>query len=88
MTELRAVVADDDVLLREGLSSLLQRSGVQVLGQCGDATELLKLVGTSEPDLVVVDVRMPPGQAVAGLEAARVIRQEHPDIAILVLRVR
>jgi serine/threonine-protein kinase PknK len=85
MTELRVVVADDDVLLREGLSSLLQRSGVQVLGQCGDATELLKLVGTSEPDLVLVDVRMPPGQDVAGLEAARVIRQEHPDIAILVL---
>ena len=85
MTELRAVVADDDVLLREGLSSLLQRSGFEILGQCGDATELLTLVRADKPDLVVVDVRMPPGQAIAGLEAARVIRQELPDIAILVL---
>jgi serine/threonine-protein kinase PknK len=85
MTALRVVVADDDVLLREGLSSLLQRSGIEVVGTSGDATGLLALVRSTEPDLVLVDVRMPPGDAVAGLEAAHAIRHERPDIAILVL---
>jgi serine/threonine-protein kinase PknK len=82
---LRVVLAEDDVLLREGLSSLLQRSGLQVVGQAGDASQLLDLVRETEPDLVVVDIRMPPTHTVEGLDAARVIRQERPETAILVL---
>jgi DNA-binding NarL/FixJ family response regulator len=78
-------VADDDVLLREGLCSLLERSGFELVGQAGDATELLEIVRAGTPDLVLVDVRMPPDYATEGLEAARVIREEHPDIGILVL---
>jgi DNA-binding NarL/FixJ family response regulator len=82
---LRVVLAEDDVLLREGLGSLLQRSGLQVVGQVGDATQLLTLVRDTEPDLVIVDIRMPPTHTVEGLDAARVIRQELPQTAILVL---
>ena len=82
---LRVVLADDDVLLREGLGSLLQRSGMQVVGTAGDATELLALVRETEPELAVVDIRMPPTHTVEGLDAARVIRQERPQTAILVL---
>jgi DNA-binding NarL/FixJ family response regulator len=85
MTRLRVVLAEDDVLLREGLASLLQRSGFEVVGQAGDASELLSLVRNTPPDLVIVDIRMPPGYTVEGLEAARVIRQEFPDVGILVL---
>jgi DNA-binding NarL/FixJ family response regulator len=81
----RVAVADDDVLLREGLCSLLERSGFELVGQAGDATELLEIVRAGTPDLVLVDVRMPPDYATEGLEAARVIREEHPDIGILVL---
>jgi DNA-binding NarL/FixJ family response regulator len=82
---LRVVLADDDVLLREGLASLLERSGYEVLGQAGDATQLLTLVREIRPDLVVADIRMPPTHTTEGLEAARVIRQELPHTAILVL---
>jgi serine/threonine-protein kinase PknK len=85
MTGMRVVVADDDVLLREGLASLLQRSGFEVVGQAGDAGQLLSMVRESEPELVVVDIRMPPTNTTEGLDAARVIRQERPDTAILVL---
>jgi DNA-binding NarL/FixJ family response regulator len=86
MTEpVRVVIADDDVLLREGLSSLLGRSGFDVIGQAGDAGELLSLVRELTPEIVVVDIRMPPDHHTEGLDAARVIRQELPDIAILVL---
>jgi serine/threonine-protein kinase PknK len=81
----RVVLADDDVLLREGLASLLQRSGYEVVGQAGDPTELTDLVRKHLPDLVVIDIRMPPTHSVEGLDAARVIRQEFPEIAILVL---
>jgi len=81
----RAVVADDDVLLREGIASLLDRSGFEVVGQAGDATELLVLVRELRPELAIVDIRMPPGQTTEGLEAARTIRHELPDTAILVL---
>jgi DNA-binding NarL/FixJ family response regulator len=81
----RVAVADDDVLLREGVCSLLERSGFEVVGQAGDATELLEIVRARTPDLVLVDVRMPPDHAAEGLEAALVIREEHPDIGILVL---
>src|ERR1700749_4913159 len=82
---LRVIVADDDVLLREGLASLLGRSGFEVVGQAGDGTELLTLVRELVPQLVVVDIRMPPDHDTEGLDAARVIRQELPDTAILVL---
>jgi DNA-binding NarL/FixJ family response regulator len=79
------VLADDDVLLREGMASLLDRSGFEVVGQAGDSAELLALVRERAPDLAVIDIRMPPTNTTEGLEAARVIRQEHPRTAILVL---
>jgi DNA-binding NarL/FixJ family response regulator len=82
---LRVVLADDDVLLREGLASLLGRSGFQVVGQAGDASRLLALVAEQTPDLVVVDIRMPPTHTAEGLDAARQIRQQHPETGILVL---
>lgn len=81
----RLVLADDDVLLREGLATLLGRSGFEVVGQAGDASELLSLVRAFLPDLVIVDIRMPPDHSTEGLDAARVIRKEFPDIGILVL---
>jgi CheY-like chemotaxis protein len=84
-TALRVVVAEDDVLLREGLASLLDRSGFEVVGQAGDGTQLLALVRDTAPELVVTDIRMPPTHTTEGLDAARVIREELPDIAILVL---
>jgi DNA-binding NarL/FixJ family response regulator len=82
---MRVVLAEDDVLLREGLASLLDRAGFQVVGQAGDPTHLLTLVGQQHPELVVVDIRMPPTHTSEGLEAARQIRQQHPQVAILVL---
>jgi len=85
MTGLRVVLAEDDLLLREGLASLLQRSGFEVAGQAGDASGLLSLVRNTPPDLVIVDIRMPPGYTAEGLQAARVIRQEFPDVGILML---
>ena len=81
----RAALADDDVLLREGLASLLQGAGFEVIGKCGDAAELIALVREHRPDLVIVDIRMPPDHGTEGLEAARVIREEAPETAILVL---
>ena len=81
----RVVLADDDVLLREGLAGLLARSGFEVEGQAGDALGLLELVRDKRPDLVVVDIRMPPTHTTEGLEAARRIREELPDTAIVVL---
>jgi DNA-binding NarL/FixJ family response regulator len=81
----RIALADDDVLLREGLASLLEGSGFQIVGQAGDARELLGIVREHEPELVIVDIRMPPDQETEGLEAARVIRDEYPDAGILVL---
>jgi DNA-binding NarL/FixJ family response regulator len=81
----RAVLADDDVLLREGLASLLERSGFDVVGQAGDGVELLALVRSTRPDVAIVDIRMPPGHATEGLVAARVIREELPETAIVVL---
>jgi DNA-binding NarL/FixJ family response regulator len=85
MTPTRVAVADDDVLLREGLASLLERSGFEVVGQAGDASALLELVRSREPDLVIVDIRMPPDHETEGLDAARVIRAELPRTRILVL---
>ena len=85
MTGLRVVLADDDVLLREGLACLLEQSGRHVLGQAGDGAALLDLVRETRPDVVVADIRMPPTWTTEGLQAAQVIRQEFPDIGILVL---
>jgi DNA-binding NarL/FixJ family response regulator len=82
---LRIVIAEDDVLLREGVASLLQRSGHDVVGQAGDGSELVALVREHEPDLVIVDIRMPPEHSTEGLEAARQIREELPETGILVL---
>jgi DNA-binding NarL/FixJ family response regulator len=82
---LRVALAEDDVLLREGLASLLERSGFQVVGQAGDAPSLLALVDTQAPDLVVVDIRMPPSHTSEGLDAARQIRSQYPEVGILVL---
>jgi DNA-binding NarL/FixJ family response regulator len=81
----RVVLADDDVLLREGLASLLDRSGFQVVGQAGNGTELLTLVRSVRPEVAIIDIRMPPTHATEGLRAARVIRHELPDTAIIVL---
>jgi DNA-binding NarL/FixJ family response regulator len=85
MSALRVVVADDDVLLREGLASLLDRSGFDVVGQAADATELLALVRDQAPQLAVVDIRMPPTHTTEGLDAAKVMRTESPETGILVL---
>ncbi len=79
------VLADDEVLLREGLAGLLERSGFEVVAQAGTASELIELVRDLQPDLAIIDIRMPPSQRSEGLEAARVIREELPEIAILVL---
>ena len=85
MTGVRVVLAEDDILLREGVASLLERSGFKVCGQAGDGSELMALVRRHEPELVVVDIRMPPSHTVEGLEAAREIREQFPAIGILVL---
>jgi serine/threonine-protein kinase PknK len=82
---IRVVLADDDVLLREGVASLLERSGFDVVGQAADAEQLLELVHRLRPGLVLTDIRMPPGHRVEGLEAAGVIRRDLPEVAILLL---
>jgi DNA-binding NarL/FixJ family response regulator len=81
----RVIVADDDVLLREGVASLLERSGFDVVGQAGDGAELLALSRELVPELVLVDIRMPPDHSTEGLDAAKAIRAELPGIGILVL---
>ena len=78
-------MADDDVLLREGVASVLERSGFDVVGQAGDADELLALVREHKPELAIVDIRMPPTHSTEGLVAARTIRDEFPETGILVL---
>jgi DNA-binding NarL/FixJ family response regulator len=79
------VLADDDVLLREGLAGLLERSGFEVVGQGGTADELIGQVRDHEPELAIVDIRMPPTHTNEGLEAASAIREEFPEMAIVVL---
>jgi serine/threonine-protein kinase PknK len=81
----RVVLADDDVLLREGLASLLDRSGLTVVGQAGDADGLVELARTERPGLAVVDIRMPPDGALAGMQAAHTIRRELPGTGVLLL---
>jgi len=81
----RVVVADDSTLLREGVVRLLEESGIEVVGQAGDAEDLMRKVRAHKPDVAVVDVRMPPTHTDEGLRAAREIRAELPDVAVLVL---
>ena len=84
-TRTRVVIAEDSVLLREGIARLLEESGFEVAGQAGDAEDLLRKVGAHKPDVAVIDVRMPPTHTDEGLRAARRIRAEHPGTAVLVL---
>ena len=81
----RVVVADDSTLLREGLVRLLEEAELEVVGQAGDAEDLLRKVRAHKPDVAVVDVRMPPTHTDEGLRAAREIRAELPEVGVLVL---
>ena len=81
----RVVIADDDTLLREGLARILAHAGFDVVGQGETATELIDLVDQHHPDLCVVDIRMPPTNTNEGLQAGRLIRQRHPETAIVIL---
>src|SRR3954453_14275449 len=81
----RVVLADDDILLREGLAGLRERSGFEVVGQGGNAAELIALVREHRPELAVVDIRMPPSHTTEGLAPARVMREDVPETAIVVL---
>jgi len=82
---LRIVVADDNTLLREGIASLLEDAGHQIVGRSGDADDLLLKVRSYSPDVAIVDVRMPPGYVDDGLVAAGEIRRSYPSVAVLVL---
>jgi DNA-binding NarL/FixJ family response regulator len=81
----RVVLADDDVLLREGLASLLERSGFDVVAQAGDGVTAIRACREQEPDLLLIDIRMPPTHTTEGLEAAHAIREEYPGMGVLVL---
>src|SRR3954465_3104642 len=82
---MRIVVAEDSVLLREGIVMLLENAGLEVVGQAGDAEDLVRKVGAHRPDVAVVDVRMPPGNPDDGLRAAILLRSRQPDLGVLVL---
>jgi DNA-binding NarL/FixJ family response regulator len=82
---MRVVVADDSLITREGVAALLSRAGFEVVGQASSGEELLPVVDEQRPDVVLVDVRMPPTHTDEGLVAAREIRARHPQIGILVL---
>ena len=82
---MRIVIADDEMLLREGLARLLSDAGFDVVGKATNATELLRSVRTTSPDVAIVDIRMPPGNSDEGLVAAREIRSAHPNIGVLIL---
>jgi DNA-binding NarL/FixJ family response regulator len=81
----RVVLADDEVLLLEGLASLLERAGFAVVGLAADPDQLLELVRVEQPDVAIVDIRMPPSHTTEGLDAARSIRAQFPHVGILVL---
>jgi serine/threonine-protein kinase PknK len=81
----RVVIADDDVLVREGVASLLADAGYDVVGRAGDGQALVAAVSEAVPDVAVIDIRMPPSQTWEGLEAARSIRSAHPQVGILLL---
>jgi DNA-binding NarL/FixJ family response regulator len=81
----RVVIAEDSVLLREGLEHLLVDHGFEIVGTCEGIDDLLDLVRTRSPDVAIVDIRLPPTHSDEGLRAALVIRAEHPDVGVLVL---
>ncbi|HET9545279.1 MAG TPA: response regulator, partial [Gaiellaceae bacterium] len=82
---MRIVIAEDTVLLREGLAGLLEDAGNTVVARVGDAETLLAVVAEHEPELAIVDVRMPPSYEDEGMRAAAEIRRSHPSTAVLVL---
>jgi DNA-binding NarL/FixJ family response regulator len=82
---MRIVIADDSLLLREGVSRLLVEAGFEVVGQVGDADELLREVAEKEPDVAIVDIRMPPTHTDEGLQAARQLRRRYPGLGVIVL---
>ena len=82
---MRVVIADDSVLLREGVARLLVEAGFEVVGQAGDADELLREVAEKEPDVAIVDIRMPPTHTDEGLRAARQLRSRYPSLGVIVL---
>ena len=82
---MRVVVADDSVLLREGVVRILAEAGFEVVGQAGNADELMLKVRSYSPDVAVVDIRMPPTHTDEGLQAAQEIREKHPGVGVLVL---
>lgn len=84
-TRTRVVLADDSVLLREGVARLLEDAGCEIVGRCGTADDLLLKVRSYKPDVAIVDIRMPPGYSDEGLQAAKQIREQHPSTAVLVL---
>jgi len=82
---MRVVIADDAMLIREGTARLLEDAGVQVAGKAGDAQQLLRIVATEQPDVAIVDIKMPPTFSDEGLAAAEQIRNSHPGVGVLVL---
>lgn len=82
---MRVVIADDSVLLREGLARILEDAGIEVVAQAGDGEDLLRRVRAHRPDVAVTDIRMPPTQTDEGLRAAEAIRRDHPGVGVLVL---
>ncbi|MEV4016586.1 response regulator transcription factor [Nonomuraea angiospora] len=82
---MRVAIAEDSVLLREGITRILEASGIEVVAAVGDAEGLMAAVGSAAPDVVIVDVRMPPTHTTEGLRAALTLRKERPEIAVLVL---
>ena len=82
---MRVAIAEDSVLLREGLARLLDDAGIEVVAQCSDADDLLLKVRSYSPDVAIVDIRLPPSHNDEGLRAALAIREQHPDVAVLVL---
>src|SRR5437870_7607117 len=84
-TLFRSVIADDSVLLREGVARVLADAGIEVAASVGDADGLRRVVATEKPDVAIVDVRMPPTQTDEGSRAAEAIRERHPEVGILML---
>lgn len=82
---LRVVLADDSVLVREGIARLLTTAGIEVVAQAGDVRGLMTALDTHHPDIAIVDIRMPPTKTREGLDAAREIQQSHPDVGVLLL---
>ena len=82
---MRVVLAEDSVLLREGIARILEEAGIEVVGQAGDAEDLLRKVRAHKPDVAITDIRMPPTNTDEGLRAAHEIRGELPEVAVLVL---